>query len=156
MNSLASPEQNVDEALCSRVWVSLIDSELVGSTVSLGGVPRELKMLKGHLPRVIYHQLYWYTKIMQPRVGRTNRARGRHEWAREPLSLRLKVHLGPVTRVNKRGKNRLWRRGDGPTSGRDGPAIHCKARIVLENATVRGRAWYIFLDAPVLTLDVTV
>jgi len=26
----------------------------------------------------------------------------------------------------------------------------------LENATVRGRDWYIFLDAPVLTLDVTV
>jgi len=25
---------------------------------SLGGVPREQKMLKGHLPRVIYHQLY--------------------------------------------------------------------------------------------------
>ena len=26
----------------------------------------------------------------------------------------------------------------------------------LENATVRGRAWYKLLDAPVLTLDVTV
>ena len=25
---------------------------------SLGGVPREQKMLKGHLPRVIYHQVY--------------------------------------------------------------------------------------------------
>ena len=25
---------------------------------SLGGVPREQKMLKGHLPRVIYHQAY--------------------------------------------------------------------------------------------------
>ena len=24
----------------------------------LGGVPREQKMLKGHLPRVIYHQVY--------------------------------------------------------------------------------------------------
>ena len=31
--------------------------------VSLGGVPREQKMLKGHLPRVIYHQVYEYTKI---------------------------------------------------------------------------------------------
>jgi len=30
----------------------MIDSELVG------GVPREQKMLKGHLPRVIYHQVY--------------------------------------------------------------------------------------------------
>ena len=25
-------------------------------------VPREQKMLKGHLPRVIYHQVYQYTK----------------------------------------------------------------------------------------------
>ena len=25
---------------------------------SLGGVPREQKMLEGHLPRVIYHQVY--------------------------------------------------------------------------------------------------
>ena len=25
---------------------------------SPGGVPREQKMLKGHLPRVIYHQVY--------------------------------------------------------------------------------------------------
>ena len=25
---------------------------------SLGGVPREQKMLKGHLPRVIYHQVF--------------------------------------------------------------------------------------------------
>ena len=29
----------------------------------LGGVPREQKMFKGHLPRVIYHQVYYYTKI---------------------------------------------------------------------------------------------
>ena len=26
--------------------------------VALGGVPRELKMLKRHLPRVIYHQVH--------------------------------------------------------------------------------------------------
>ena len=25
---------------------------------ALGGVPREQAMLKGHLPRVIYHQVY--------------------------------------------------------------------------------------------------
>jgi len=30
------------------------------------------------------------------------------------------------------------------------------ARICLENATVPGRAWYKLVDAPVLTLDVTV
>ena len=27
-------------------------------------VPRELKILKGHLPRVIYHQVCKYTKMM--------------------------------------------------------------------------------------------
>ena len=37
----------------------VIDSGLVGS---LGGELREQKMLKGHLPRVIYHQVYKYTK----------------------------------------------------------------------------------------------
>ena len=26
-------------------------------------LPREQKMLKGHLPRVMYHHVYWYTKI---------------------------------------------------------------------------------------------
>ena len=30
---------------------------------SLIGVPRDQKMLTGHLPRVIYHQVYWYAKI---------------------------------------------------------------------------------------------
>jgi hypothetical protein len=33
----------------------MIDSGFVGS---LGGVPREQEMLKGHLSRFIYHQLY--------------------------------------------------------------------------------------------------
>ena len=32
----------------------------------LGGVPREQKMLKGHLPRVIYHQVYYFTKRKTP------------------------------------------------------------------------------------------
>jgi len=36
------------------LFCSMIDSGLVG----LGGVPREQKMLKGHPPRVIYHQVY--------------------------------------------------------------------------------------------------
>jgi len=39
-------------------WSPVIDSGLVGSTDSLGGVPREQKILKGHLPRVRYHQVY--------------------------------------------------------------------------------------------------
>ena len=30
------------------------------------------------------------------------------------------------------------------------------SRTILENATVRGRAWYKLSDAPALTLDVTV
>jgi len=27
-------------------------------------------MLKGHLPRVVYHQVYWYTKISGLRISR--------------------------------------------------------------------------------------
>jgi len=34
----------------------------VGKGTSLGGVPREQKTLKEHLPRVTYHQVYWCTK----------------------------------------------------------------------------------------------
>jgi len=30
----------------------------VKSVIDSGGVPREQNMLKGHLPRVIYHQVY--------------------------------------------------------------------------------------------------
>ena len=38
---------------------AMIDSGLVGSTeFHSGGVPREQKMLEGHLHRVIYHQVY--------------------------------------------------------------------------------------------------
>jgi len=36
------------------------------SALVLGGVPREQKMLKGHLSRVIYHQVYQYTKVTGP------------------------------------------------------------------------------------------
>ena len=30
---------------------------------------REQKMLMEHLPRVIYHQVYWYAKVSQTRRG---------------------------------------------------------------------------------------
>jgi len=35
-----------------RIYIEPTDS------TKQGGVPREQKMLKGHLPRVIYHQVY--------------------------------------------------------------------------------------------------
>jgi len=42
----------------------------VGAMLVVEGVPREQKMLKGHLPRVIYHQAYKYTKInLSPNAG---------------------------------------------------------------------------------------
>ena len=40
---------------------------MIDSGLALGGVPREQKMLKGYLPRVIYHQVYQYTKIIRAR-----------------------------------------------------------------------------------------
>ena len=35
-----------------------VEYDTVCNVNSLGGVPREQKMLKGHLPRVIYHRVY--------------------------------------------------------------------------------------------------
>ena len=55
----------------TRVSEPLVTSERVpranpcGVDRLRGGVPREQKMLKGHLPRVIYHQVNLYTKIEQ-------------------------------------------------------------------------------------------
>ena len=46
------PCMSLHIAYCGVRW--MIDSGLVGSAE--GGVPREQKMLKVHLPRVIYHQ----------------------------------------------------------------------------------------------------
>ena len=34
-----------------------------GCLAFLGGVPRQQKMPKAHLPRVLYHQVFSYTKI---------------------------------------------------------------------------------------------
>ena len=45
---------------CGTPPIRLTDSCLVGSS---GGVPRGQKILKEHLPIVIYHQVYQYTKI---------------------------------------------------------------------------------------------
>jgi len=38
--------------------VEIVGAALRRRLTSLGGVPREQKMLKGHLPTVIYHQVY--------------------------------------------------------------------------------------------------
>ena len=37
-------------------------SQILGPAPKL--IPQEQKILKGHLPRVIYRQVYWYTKII--------------------------------------------------------------------------------------------
>ena len=39
--------------------ILVIDSGLIGR------LPREQKMLKGHLPRVVHHQVHQYTKKIQ-------------------------------------------------------------------------------------------
>ena len=44
-----------DELTCD--WLT-VDWLVTADGWALGGVAREQKMLKGHLPRVIYHQLY--------------------------------------------------------------------------------------------------
>ena len=48
----------------AMIWLSgkLTFDDRLRVGPSLGGVPREQTMLKGHLPRVIHHQVYKYTK----------------------------------------------------------------------------------------------
>ena len=53
----------------------------------VGWVPREQKMLKGHLPRVIHHQVYQYTKIVPLR----SRVAGIHI-IRKPGVLAVTLH----------------------------------------------------------------
>ena len=55
--------QRLGIVLGQRVAPSVSKQLMNTLGTSLGGVPREQKMLKGHLPRVIYHQVYYYTKI---------------------------------------------------------------------------------------------
>ena len=47
---------SLPQSIWSLHFDRLIDSGLVGSTI---GVPREQKMLKGHIPRVMYHRVYF-------------------------------------------------------------------------------------------------
>jgi hypothetical protein len=60
---------------------------MVGAT-NLGGVPREQKMLEGHLPRVIYHQVNEYTKGKAANVARCERARAKNRKRRRFTSRR--------------------------------------------------------------------
>ena len=41
-----------------QLWSELGICKKVDARFWFGGVPREQKMLKGHLPRVIYHRVY--------------------------------------------------------------------------------------------------
>ena len=66
--------------------LAIYDRLRVGN--SLGLVPREPEMLKGHLPRVIYRQLYKYTKIITLDVDEA----GAKKWHRLVLDC-LMTHL---------------------------------------------------------------
>ena len=44
-------------------WVAVEGTENTLDRLRLGGVPREQNIRKGHLPRVIYHQVCQYAKI---------------------------------------------------------------------------------------------
>ena len=41
---------------------------MMDSEATLGGVPREQKMLKGHLPRVLCHPVYWFLVALCQRM----------------------------------------------------------------------------------------
>ena len=55
------PPENHDPVLVLTVFhvptsLGSVNDRIRGS--SMGGVPQEQKVLKGHLPRVIFHQVY--------------------------------------------------------------------------------------------------
>ena len=52
----------VEATITALTSFLLIDWEGFIPVDRLGGVPRRQKMLQGHLPRVMYHQVYEYTK----------------------------------------------------------------------------------------------
>ena len=47
---------------CWCLWKHFGMDRLRVAEATLGVVPQAQKMLKGHLPRVLYHQVYMYTK----------------------------------------------------------------------------------------------
>ena len=55
--------EGLDPLLCPGQPWSFQDSVNSHGERLEGGVPREQKMLKGHLPRVIHHKAYSYTKM---------------------------------------------------------------------------------------------
>ena len=83
-------------------------------TVALGGLPREQQMLKGHLPRVIYHQVYSYTKTTGIQDTDGESGGGSRDWyfnaqksalaphrARPERRAALRIVLITVPRVNR-------------------------------------------------------
>jgi len=74
-----------------------------GERRALGGVPREQKMLKGHLPRVTYHQVHLYTKIGTDSLDLVADAENHREEAhgvQERAAARLHVYRGTVLNLN--------------------------------------------------------
>ena len=56
-----TPPSTRSGAGSERAWFGVVVIEFeagLANGEALGGVPREQRMLKGHLPRVMYHQVY--------------------------------------------------------------------------------------------------
>ena len=89
-------------------------------SLSLGGVPREHKMLQGHLPRVVYHQVHnvycEYTLISQREAGGSGRG-----GAGVPSAQRMLLHTWILSVITKQHLVQIGRI-DGPDFGSiDGP-----------------------------------
>ena len=53
----AGPPWDERPAICIKA-IPLMGNDRLRVGLLKGGVPREQKMLEGHLPRAIYHQVY--------------------------------------------------------------------------------------------------
>ena len=118
----------VQPPMVQPLTVPSLDPQLYTSGTSLGGVPQEQNMLKGHLPRVIYHQVHYHTKITSSREHthppRERALRRTPSLRRPPVSqyrrelryrctslIRNIPHLGPYSRPMPRALR--WSYGGG-------------------------------------------
>ena len=132
----------------------VIDSGLVGSTNvsfitsagalarALGGVPREQKMLKGQLPRVIYHRVYFSTRRKQdgPHSIRA-KEKGRSTLIREKEKGRSTLNLRKEKRTVHSQSEKREKGQSTPNPRKGKKMVHTQSEKKKERSTLNLRKW---------------